>query len=347
MTLLLTFSAFALAACSGETIESSDGYSNISEAIELSDLPETITAELGERFDIPEVTAVRNGKEITVTIVVEDSEGNEVELQGRGTRFSANDMRDYVIIFSAEEDEERIEKTVSVQVLDTKGPEISLPASARGITVKKDSNVSVPVADWTDKSGTVIDGGYKVLFDGAEIPVIKGEGDESDTFYANEYGEYIITYTAKDNFDNETKVSIVVECARSVVLANFDDASKVWAAEDFSEITSEHAVEGNALKVVCNKGWQMVAVYPEYYDLSGFDKLQITVFADADMDTSDEGFYLLNQRYTLSEGENVITITKEELFSQYPNGRVLSTARAEYYDPKYLWFQVKSEAVRG
>lgn len=161
---------------------------------------------------------------------------------------------------------------------------------------------------------------------------------------AEEYGEYIVTYTAKDKFDNRTETPIVIECVRSVALANFDDLSKVWASEDYSEIVSEHAVEGNALKISCNKGWQMIAVYPEYYDLGGFDKLQITIYSDVDMDTSDEGFYLLNKRYTLSEGENIVTITKEDLDSQYPDGRIPSTARAEYYDLKYLWFQVKSES---
>lgn len=131
--------------------------------IEMSELPETATAELGERFDIPEVTAKKGGKEIAVAVSVKDSKGEEVELQGRGTRFSATDMNGYVVTFSAGEGEEKIVKTLNVQVSDTKGPEISLPASANNMTVKKGATVSVPAATWTDKSEEVTDGGYKVM----------------------------------------------------------------------------------------------------------------------------------------------------------------------------------------
>lgn len=342
--LLLAVSALVFASCTGGEISTSQQQSESSTTIEMSELPETATAELGERFDIPEVTAKKGGKEIAVAVSVKDSKGEEVELQGRGTRFSATDMNGYVVTFSAGEGEEKIVKTLNVQVSDTKGPEISLPASANNMTVKKGATVSVPAATWTDKSEEVTDGGYKVMFGDAEVSVTKGEGGAADTFLAEEYGEYTVIYAATDKFGNRTETPVVIECVRSVVLANFDDLSKVWASEDYSEIVSEHAVEGKALKVTCNNGWQMIAVYPEYYDLGGFDKLQITVYSDVDMDTSDEGFYLLNKRYTLSEGKNIVTITKEELDSQYPNGRVPSTARAEYYDLKYLWFQVKSES---
>lgn len=339
--LLLAVSALVFAACTSGKISTSEKQSESSVTIEMSELPETATAELGERFNIPEVTARKGGKEIAVAVSVKDSKGEEVELQGRGTRFSATDMNGYVVTFYAGEGEEKIVKSLNVQVSDTKGPEISLPASANNMTVKKGATVSVPVAMWTDKSEEVTDSGYKVMFGDAEISVVKGE--EVDTFLAEEYGEYTVIYSATDKFDNRTETPIVIECVRSVVLADFNDFSKVWAPADCSEIVSEHAVEGNALKVSCN-GWRMIAVYPEYYDLGGFDKLQITVYSDVDMDTSDEGFYLLNKKYTLSAGENIVTITKKELASQYPNGRIPSTARAEYYDLKYLWFQVKSES---
>ncbi|MFQ7077516.1 MAG: hypothetical protein ACLRSW_06045 [Christensenellaceae bacterium] len=51
---------------------------------------------------------------------------------------------------------------------------------------------------------------------------------------------------------------------------NFDDLSR---GVQYSEIVSS-TPSRQAPKVTCN-GWQMIAVYPEYYDLGGFDKLQI------------------------------------------------------------------------
>lgn len=335
------------AACASNEIQTSDSSSAAPEGIVMSEVGEELTAELGERFNIPSVTATEDGKEITVSVVVHNSRGEEVELQGRGTRFSVTDIEGYTMTYSAGEGENKVEKTVTVHVDDTRGPEIVLPASAENMTVIKGGTVSVPVAEWEDYSGEVEDLGYRVLFDGSEVAVTKGEGDNPDTFAAEEYGEYVITYTAQDKFGNESAESIIVECARTVTLADFNDGSNVWAAEAYSSFTDEHAVEGNALRLNSANQWQMIAVYPKYYDLSGFDKLQITVYSDTDMDMSDSGFYLLNMRFPVVEGENVITITREQLNSQYPDGRVPSTSKPDYYDVMYLWFQVKFPSDTG
>ena len=99
--ILLSVSALLFASCMSGEISSSEQHSASSVTIELSELPETATAELGERFDIPEVTATKGGKELSVEVSVKDSKGEDVELQGRGTRFSATDMNGYVITFSA------------------------------------------------------------------------------------------------------------------------------------------------------------------------------------------------------------------------------------------------------
>ncbi len=334
------------ASCAQE-IQKNDSSSAAPEGIVMSEVAEEVTAELGERFNIPAVTATRGGKEVTVTVAVHDSRGEEVELQGRGTRFSVTDIEGYTMTYSAGEGEEKVEKTVTVLVADTCGPEIVLPASAENMTVTKGGTVSVPIASWEDYSGEVENLGCRVLFGGREIAVTKGENGNPDTFVAEEYGEYVITYTARDKFGNESVESVVVECARTLTLADFNDGSKVWAAEAYASFTTEHAVEGNALRLACDGGWQMIAVYPEYYDLSGFDKLQITVYADTDMDMSDSGFYLLNMRFPIVEGENIITVTKEELNSQYPGGRIPSTSKPDYYDALYLWFQVKSSSAAG
>lgn len=111
---------------------------------------------------------------------------------------------------------------MTVHVADTRGPEIILPASAENMTVIKGGTVSVPVVEWEDYSGEVEDLGYQVLFDGSEVAVTKGEGDNPDTFAAEEYGEYVITYTAQDKFGNESAESIIVECARTMTLADFN-----------------------------------------------------------------------------------------------------------------------------
>ena len=314
---------------------------NKKDVLEMSSIPVATTAELGEMYYIPEVTAQKGRKEIPVEIEVKDSKGEDVELLGRGTRFAAYDLEGYTIRFVAEEGEEKIDKTLDVQVSDTKGPKIILPAGAENMMVKKGDTVAIPNVTWKDKSGEVLGAEYKVEFADAEVAIAKGEGDADDTFVAKEYGEYIVTYTARDCFENQTEKEVIIDCTRQIELANFDDDKKVWAQG--MEITSENAVEGNALKLSCNNDYQMIAVYPEYYDLSGFDNLQITVYSDVDMEDINEGFYLLNQRYPITEGKNIITITRDDLNSQYPKGRIPSTISDTYSGMMFLWFQIKSD----
>lgn len=262
--LLFVCCMFAFAACD------KGGGGGEAEVIVMTELPASVTAELGERYNIPEVTATKGNKNVPVEVNVKNAAGEEVELQGRGTRFSVTELSGYVMTFTAKDGEEKAEKSVNVTVTDSKGPAITLPPSAYGMTVKKNSAVSVPQASWTDKSGEVTDLGYTVTFGDTEITVT------NDIFSANDYGVYTVTYKAKDKFENVTEQSIDIECARSILLADFNDPIKVWADENISEITPEHAVEGNAFKVTCSD-WHTVVVYPEYYDLSGFDKLQITI----------------------------------------------------------------------
>ncbi|MBE5742086.1 MAG: DUF5011 domain-containing protein, partial [Clostridiales bacterium] len=310
-----------------------------SQVLVISTIEENYTAELGERFDIPEVTANRGNKIVEVVVTVKTTAGEDVELQGRGTRFIADDIGGYVMTFVAEDGEDRIERNATVSVLDSQGPKISFAEAVDGMNVKLGETVAVPKPIWSDASGEVLDATYTVTFGGETVTVV--EGEENDTFVADKYGDYVITYTAKDVLGNEGVYTVVIACSRSIVIEDFEAMDTVWADPSFATIVEENAVEGNALKVDCTNDWQLVAIYPTYYDLSGFDKFQITIYATASLDTTDQGFYILNQKYQISEGKNVITITKEEFQAQYPNGKIPSTVRPEYYEAKYIWCQVK------
>ena len=96
-----------------------------SQVLVISTIEENYTAELGERFDIPEVTANRGNKIVEVVVTVKTTAGEDVELQGRGTRFIADDIGGYVMTFVAEDGEDRIERNATVSVLDSQGPKIS------------------------------------------------------------------------------------------------------------------------------------------------------------------------------------------------------------------------------
>lgn len=303
-----------------------------------------VTAELGTRYTIPVPVVEYNGSKREVSFEVLDSENNAVELVARGTRFYVESVNDYKInYYITYLGESKLVASSDVTVTDTKGPEIILPASAYSMTVYKDSAVKIPVPTVRDGSGVVASQEVKVTFKGQPVEIVKGAEGEADTFVPTNYGEYIIEYTAKDGSDNTTVEPVTVNCARMITLCDFENTEIAQAGN--SSLTTEHAFSGNALKIENDAGlWIALKVYPAYYNLSGFDRLQMNVWVSRDITSGAEGFYLLNQKYYLQEGDNILTIDKEALTSQYPNG-LIPSSNPNYAGADYLWFQPYGQGV--
>ena len=86
-----------------------------------------------------------------------------------------------------------------------------------------------------------------------------------------------------------------------------------------------------------NAKYYAVAVYPTFYNLSGFDSLSINIWVSRDLTSGNEGFYLLNQLFHLQAGDNIVTIDKEALYSQYQDG-IVPSKNPQYATAEYLWF---------
>ena len=311
----------------------------------MSGLTEEQTAELGTRYIIPVPTVTYSSYPKEVTFAVKDSEGQDVELIARGTRIFVDDVDGYTVEYFIEHLEEQHSiGDASITVLDTAGPEIELPASAYSMTVEIGSDVAIPVATITDGSGVVASSSVTVTYDGKEVDIVKGQDGAPDTFAATQYGYYTITYTATDGSGNTSTVPVTVNCARMVTLCDFENDSVVWG--EGGGFSTEHAYSGNALKMVTegNAKYYQVAVYPTFYNLSGFDSLSINIWVSRDLTSGNEGFYLLNQVFRLQAGDNIVTIDKEALYSQYPDG-IVPSKNPQYATAEYLWFQVCGDGV--
>lgn len=311
----------------------------------MSGLTEEQTAELGTRYIIPVPTVTYSSYPKEVTFAVKDSEGQDVELIAQGTRIFVDDVDGYTVEYFIEHLEEQHSiGDASITVLDTAGPEIELPASAYSMTVEIGSDVAIPVATITDGSGVVASSSVTVTYDGKEVDIVKGQDGAPDTFAATQYGYYTITYTATDGSGNTSTVPVTVNCARMVTLCDFETDSVVWG--EGGSFTTEHAYSGNALKMVTegNAKYYQVAVYPTFYNLSGFDSLSINIWVSRDLTSGNEGFYLLNQLFHLQAGDNIVTIDKEALYSQYPDG-IVPSKNPQYATAEYLWFQVCGDGV--
>ena len=313
--------------------------------VAVSGLTEEQTAELGTRYIIPVPTVTYSGYPKEVTFAVKDSEGQDVELIAQGTRIFVDDVDGYTVEYFIEHLEEQHSiGDASITVLDTAGPEIELPASAYSMTVEIGSDVAIPVATITDGSGVGASSSVTVTYDGKEVDIVKGQDGAPDTFAATQYGYYTITYTATDGSGNTSAVPVTVNCARMVTLCDFENDSVVWG--EGGGFTTEHAYSGNALKMVTegNAKYYAVAVYPTFYNLSGFDSLSINIWVSRDLTSGNEGFYLLNQLFHLQAGDNIVTIDKEALYSQYPDG-IVPSKNPQYATAEYLWFQVCGDGV--
>lgn len=344
--IVLVFSAAGFIGCNTGTkqpLEDSGPY-DASKVI-VNGISAELTAELGRRFLIPVAEVTYGGVKKESTFKVTDSNAAEVDIISRGTKFFVEDVNGYKIDYYLEHlGEKHIIATSEVKVLDTVGPEIDLPASTYTMTVYKDSVVQIPVAEISDVSNLIKSTGVKVFFKDQPVDIIKGEEGEIGAFVANEYGEYVIEYTAVDGSDNVSVEKVIVNCARMITLCDFDDDSNVWA--EGMEFVTDHAYSGNALKVTTqgSADYYMLAVYPEIYNLGGFDKLSVNIWVSRDLTSGNEGFYLLNQVFRLQEGNNILTIDRDSLSSQYPGG-IVPSSNPQYSSLNYIYFQLCGDNV--
>lgn len=346
--ILILFLAFVLAVFTGcqstEKPSEPDNEPFDASKVTVGVAAETLTAELGTRYEIPVPEIKYAGAEKEVTFDVVDSGENAVETISRGTCIYVDDVNGYTVRYYIEHlNESHRVMSSAIEVTDTVGPEIELPASAFSMVVSIDSTVEIPVPQITDKSGVVKSSAVKVYFGDREIPYTPGEG-EPDRFVADRYGEYIIEYSATDGSGNQTVVTVTLNCARMITLCDFDNDSNVWM--EGMEFTDEHAFSGKAVKKTTqgNANYTMLAVYPSYYNLSGFDRIALHIWVSRDLTSGNEGFYLLNQVFRLQEGDNVLTISREALESQYPGG-IIPSALPKYDTLNYLYFQLCGDNV--
>ena len=105
------------------------------------------------------------------------------------------------------------------------------------------------------------------------------------------------------------------------VLQDFETGAESSVSfEGAVEVVSEHAVEGNAVKVTTSKDWQalMISIKKDgkvltREEIAAYDYFEITIYADK----AGATLYFLNQSLAeLKEGENVIRISSEDFLAQ-------------------------------
>ncbi|MBE5745360.1 MAG: hypothetical protein E7355_04405 [Clostridiales bacterium] len=320
----------------------------------------TMSVEVGQRGDIPTVYVEYDGAWYrTFPWVTTNSE--KVDVGGRGTRFYVDTMETHYVKYYLEAGNGVYEiATTTVNVIDTQGPTFNLPASANGMLVYINQPASLP--DWTAFDYSGVQGGEKdgvsisVTYNGSAVAVSNGK------FTPTAFGNYIVTYTAKDTKGNSGSVSFTINCARMVEICNFDseDVANAWqyykGEETLGELSTEfrYGDTGSSLKVVTrgttDGGFIKVIAIPNYFDLSGFDEIAFYLWSSEDMGGTSAGVYLLNNEYNynsptnVKKGENIIRYSIEDFSKDYYGGKILESTKNGYRSADHIWFQFRGPA---
>lgn len=274
-----------------------------------SALPERFSATQGREFIIPAVKAIRKKatEEMTVTAAVYDSAGEEVTL-GEG-KFTPTDLEGYVIVYTASDELGSEEFRIPLTVVDSRIPQIEIEGK-KAFDVYKDDEVSVPQSTviFGDEEGLTAT--YAVTDpDGQPVEVAEGK------FTASLAGEYKIVYSFTAENGLEAEETVTVTCINGKLLNAFTAAGNVgWCAGAPAKEVTEDGVKlswSAASDRVCVLLYGDGGKYLTWEELIAFEKIEIkfSLSAELRVGTVAEGASIA----TFSEGENVLTYTREEL----------------------------------
>ncbi len=296
--------------------------SDVAFSVDGEKVPQTLEAELGDLFVIPQIVAVKDGKELPVDVSVVDSTQSEVALINQ--KFKATDINGYTLTFTVADGETSKECVIRLGVKDTQAPTFSIQGTS-GAVVLLNEEVAIPECIVNDASSDSLTATYTVKdVNGSAVEVTDGK------FTAATVGDYTITYTASDASGNEGKKDFTVCCKKAVVLNGFEKLTDfTWAQFDVAnkEVVSDPARNGNAVKVELSDpqssslSWRRICVpfqkedgsYWTWEELQKMEKLQCYVYSSV---ANELGLMTFTRQ--IDVGWNTVSFTIAEIAAILP-----------------------------
>lgn len=294
-----------------------------------SELPETYDIDMNETFTLPDVTAIRDKKEMELTVVVKDSEGKEIEITDNV--FAATDLNGYTIVYTATDENGSATKEIKINVIDTRIPNVKVNG-VRNLTtvgsefVVPDSTVKIDTGETLTATVTVKDP------NGDPVELKDGK------FVAAKAGEYTLVYKATSEENGLSgSAEFVVTCTEGVLLNGFDKIEDItWAAfENTKERVAENGIYGVKLTNVAAtaSSWRSIRFplrdetgeFLSWDDLQDFARLDIYAYLSADMNLG-----LANGVKSYSAGKVVLSFTMAELLAAKERGQYAENANGFY-----------------
>lgn len=323
--------ALGLAGCGEDAREETYRFENYSESV---------VAEIGREFAVPEVT-LTNG-ELAEKVTVTQGERTIVLNEGK---FIPDSFGEYTIVYTFIVDGKTVEKKTTVFIEDTQGPELTVSVNSEQIVAGGEVTV---VATAKDPSGEcTVSLSVRDPF-GKTAPI-----DENGKFVASLEGYWIVTATAEDPKGFKSSVSKRVlavgeeygvvnlfERKESVENVVTDDGNLSFVSGDYG------VYEGNgALKYVADKDSSVLTFTTSAALAEKFDNLTINVLLDT--------FGYADFSFGVKTEEGDIALTEQRIYPdqwtqiRLSAQRIAEIAAMERVVGIYLSYSYEADSAKG
>lgn len=323
--------ALGLAGCGEDAREETYRFENYSESV---------VAEIGREFAVPEVT-LTNG-ELAEKVTVTQGERTIVLNEGK---FIPDAFGEYTIVYTFIVDGKTVEKKTTVFIEDTQGPELTVSVNSEQIVAGGEVTV---VATAEDPSGEcTVSLSVRDPF-GKTAPI-----DENGKFVASLEGYWIVTATAEDPKGFKSSVSKRVlavgeeygvvnlfERKESVENVVTDDGNLSFVSGDYG------VYEGNgALKYVADKDSSVLTFTTSAALAEKFDNLTINVLLDT--------FGYADFSFGVKTEEGDIALTEQRMYPdqwtqiRLSAQRIAEIAAMERVVGIYLSYSYEADSAKG
>lgn len=188
---------------------------------------DTLTADIGSYFTLPDVVATRGNVEYPTDVAVKDSDGEPVDVVAK--KFFVEDENGYTATYSAEIGGTTYTKDVAIEVGDSLAPTITIGGKSHlALNVGESYDIATAQINAADNSGATPTVTYSVKHGNAPVAL------DNNAFTIEETGTYTITITATDTSGNTATETIEIYGMERGVISDFE---KSWQVDEVKAVS--------------------------------------------------------------------------------------------------------------